>query len=555
MRFQLDHDWQSNISSPPAKLGESTKTQLLLILCAIWILTGLIGHAPWKPLESTSISIVKSIYEGGSIIAPLARGERTLESPPLYYALAAFSAKLFSPVLPMHDGARIFNCVWLTILLLMIGMTGRELWSRGVGRHATFIMIGTVGLVLSAHSLNHEIASLSALATGFYALALFKRRPRRAAILFSAALSIGFLVDSLTPPFILLCTATLLYLLFPQWRRKYFVFLLFLSILLASPFILGWGWLLYRESPAQYQDWLMHVQNFFSYSNHAYFGRILIWYAWPALPLALLGVWKFRTHILSLAKFQLALVFFAVTFITLGFSAPNKDMQALPLLIPLVVIGAGSVEQLKRDFASALNWFAVMLFSTLGALIWLGWTAMMTGFPAKLQERMRFLSGAYDLDFQTNTFILAILMTLIWFIVSLRAKLTKRSTVTNWAIGMTFVWCLLMTLWLPLIDNAKSYAGVFASLKKSLPAKTTCVNSLNVGRAQAYLFDYYVDIMLQPYERTQQLNCNLYLIQDEKGTGKMIPGAEWQLIWQGKRAADRKESFRLFQRLPMTSNY
>lgn len=548
MRFQLDHDWQSNISSPPAKLGESTKTQLLLILCAIWILTGLIGHAPWKPLESTSVSIVKNIIQGGSLIAPLAKGDSTLEVPPLYYALASFSAKLFSPILPLHDGARIFNSVWLTILLLMIGMTGRELWSRGVGRHATFIMIGSVGLMLSAHSLNHEISALTALTTGFYALALSKRRPRRATLLFGLAMGMGFLLDGIVTPFILLSSAVLLHVLFRAWRRKAFVMFIVLSTLIAAPFVVSWLWLLNQMFPELYLDWFNHLNTLFNNRNHAYFGRILIWYSWPALPLALLGAWKFRSDILSQPRFQLSIVFFLVTFITLGFSAQNKDIQALPLLIPLVVMGAGSVEQLKRDFAAALNWFAVMLFTTLGVLIWLGWIAMMTGFPEKLQERMRFLSGAYDLDFQLKIFILAILMSAIWLIVSLRAKLTKRSTVTNWAIGMTFVWCLLMTLWLPLIDNAKSYANVFASLKKSLPAETTCINSLNVGRAQAYLFDYYTNITLQPFENTQQLNCNVYLIQDEKGTGKMMPGAEWQRIWQGKRAADRKESFRLFQR-------
>lgn len=552
MRFQLDHDWQSNISSPPAKLGEGTKTQLLLILCAIWILTGLIGHAPWKPLESTSISIVKSIYQGGSFIAPLARGENTLESPPLYYALAALSAKLFSPILTMHDGARLFNSVWLTILLLMVGMTGRELWSRGVGRHATFIMIGTVGFMLSAHSLNHEIAAFTVLATGFYALALFKRRPRRATLLFGLALGVGFLVDGIVTPLTLLCTATILAVLFQKWRRKPLLMFILLATLLAAPFVAGWLFLLHHQFPALFNDWWRHLIATFHYTNHFYFSRILVWYAWPALPLALLGLWRFRAQLLIQTKFQLALTFFAVSFVILGFAAPNKDIQALPLLLPLVALGAGSVEQLKRDFAAALNWFAVMLFTTLGALIWLGWIAMMTGFPWKLQERMRFLSGAYAVDFQAMTFVLAMLMTLIWFIVSLRAKLTKRSTVTNWAIGMTFVWCLLMTLWLPLIDNAKSYAAVFDSLKKSLPQETTqkitCVNSLNVGKAQSYLFDYYTNITLQPFERTQQLNCNLYLIQDEKGTGKMTPGAEWQLIWQGKRAADRKESFRLFQR-------
>ena len=116
MRFQLDHDWQGNMSKPRAHVGEAVKTQLLLLLCAIWIVLGLIGHAPWKPLETTGISIVKTIVDGGSLIAPLANGETSLELPPLYYLSAAASAELLSPMLAVHDGARLINIFWLTII-------------------------------------------------------------------------------------------------------------------------------------------------------------------------------------------------------------------------------------------------------------------------------------------------------------------------------------------------------------------------------------------------------------------------------------------------------
>jgi len=547
MRFQLDHDWQGNISAPRAELGNSAKTQLLLVLCAVWILIGLIGHAPWKPLESTSISLIQSIVQDHHFIAPLADGETQIESAPLYYLTAGLSAKFFSSILPIHDGARVFNSVWLTILLLMVGMSGRELWSQGVGRHATFIMIGTVGLMLSAHSLNHEIASFTALATGFYALALLHRRLNRAMLFFGVALAVGFLSDGFVP-FIILIASALGLLSFKSWREHNLVRFLLVSILIASPFMASWLVLLHQIYPVIFDAWIKNQSNFFTYSNHFYFLRILIWYAWPALPLAFLGLWRFRSQLLHQTKFQLMLTFFAVTFLTLGFSSQSKDINALPLLLPLVALGAGSVEQLKRDFAAALNWFAVMLFTTLGTLIWLGWIAMHFGFPAKLQERMRFLSGTYSIDFNAIAFALALLMTLTWLTVSLRAKLTKRSTVTNWAIGMTFVWGLLMTLWLPMIDHAKSYSIVFLSVKKSLPKHYLCMKSLNVGKAQSYLFRYYTNISLKPLDRSESLHCDLYLIQDEKGSGRMTPGEEWQIIWQGKRAADRKESFRLFQR-------
>ncbi len=125
MRFQLDHDWQGNMSTPRAKVGENAKTRLLLLLCGIWILLGLVGHEPWKPLESTSISIVKNILDGGSFIAPMAQSQTTPDTPPLYYLSAATSAKLFSNIFQLHDGARLVNALWMTIVLLMVGMAGR----------------------------------------------------------------------------------------------------------------------------------------------------------------------------------------------------------------------------------------------------------------------------------------------------------------------------------------------------------------------------------------------------------------------------------------------
>jgi 4-amino-4-deoxy-L-arabinose transferase-like glycosyltransferase len=547
MRFQLDHDWQGNMSTPRARVGDSAKTYLLLVLCATWILLGLIGHEPWKPLESTGISIVKSIIDGGSLIAPLASGEKLLESPPLYYLSASASAQLFAPLLDVHDGARLINTLWLTIILLMVGMSGRELWTRGVGRHSAFIMIGTIGLVTSAHSLSTEVASLASTATGFYALALSKRRPWRASALLGLALAVAFLSDGLLPFFILLSSALILPLLFTTWRTKSFAMVLGVALLIASPLIGAWLLLLHYHYPSLFYSWWQMNLASFNQLNHQYFLRILIWYAWPALPLAVWGLWRYRLHLLSKPKFQLMLVFFCCSLLFLGFTAAPKDINALPLLLPLVALAAGSVEHLKRGAAAALNWFGVMLFGLIGALIWLGWTAMLTGYPAKIKERMQFLSGADEIQFSWLVFITAVVITLVWMLVSLRAKQTNKSTVTNWALGMTFGWGLLMTLWLPMIDSAKSYALVFSNMQKSIPAHYNCINSLNVGQAQRLLFNYHTNVQLQPVELTQQLNCDLYLIQDFRDTGKMQPSQEWQLIWRGKRPADRKESFRLFQ--------
>lgn len=548
MRFQIDHDWQGNMATPRVRIGENAKIQLLLVLCAIWILFGLTGHAPWKPLEASSITIVKGIINGGSLIAPRAAGESSLESPPLYYLSAAASAILLSPVFNMHDAARLINALWMTIVLLMVGMTGRELWVRGVGRHATFILIGTIGLMINAHSLNAEVANLAAAATGFYALALSKRRPWRASGLLGIALSAGFLSDGFITPLILLATALLLPLLFQAWRTSSFAKIVATAVIISSPPIIVWLLLLYMQQPAIFNHWLQASVHGFNQQNHFYFLRILVWYAWPALPLAMWGLWRHRRQLLSKPKFQLIITYFATALLLLGYGASSKDINAMPLLLPLVALGAGSVEHLKRGAAAALNWFGIMLFGLIGFLIWLGWIAMMTGHPAKIKERMQFLSGSHATDFHWVMLLFAILITAIWLFTCVRIKQSNRSTVTNWAVGMTFGWGLLMTLWLPWVDAAKSYESVFTGMHKALPARAGCINSLNVGQSQRMLLNYYTNINLRPVADAESLHCKLYLIQDEKGVAKMQPGDEWKLIWRGKRAADRKESFRLFKR-------
>ena len=263
--------------------------------------------------------------------------------------------------------------------------------------------------------------------------------------------------------------------------------------------------------------------------------------------MALWGLWRYRDFLLNKPKFQLLISFFAVGLVLIGFGADTREIYALPLLLPLAALGGGSVETLKRGAAGALNWFGLMLFGTMGFLIWLGWFAMMTGRPAKLAERMQFLAATVEAHFNWMAFVAAVLVTLIWLLVITNAKRSNRAAITDWAVGITMVWSLLMTLWLPWIDSAKSYEGLMNSLKAAIPENYACISSRNFGGSQRALLDYYTNIRTQPLETVQRLDCDLYLIQDERGREKVEPGDNWKLIWQGKRASDRRESYRLYQ--------
>jgi 4-amino-4-deoxy-L-arabinose transferase-like glycosyltransferase len=549
MRFDLEHDWQGNMSTPRAKVGERAKTRLLLVLCAIWLCVGLIGHSPWKPFESQSISVIKTIVETGNWLTPLAVSHSILENPPLYYVTASVFAAILSPILPMHDAARLSTGIWMLITLLMVGMTGREIWGKGLGRQTTFVFMGCLGLVISAHTLMPAVSNLTGLATAFYALALSRRRPYRASALLGAGLGVAFLSTGLLPASIILITSLLLPVCFASWRNKQYLTVLLLALLFSSPFLLIWPIFGAIYAPTILSQWWQNSLLSFQHSFHLYFLRTLTWYAWPALPLALWGFWRHRAQLLAKPKFQLIIVFFVVAFLMIGLGGERKEVFALPLLLPLTAMAGGSIESLKRGAAGALNWFGLILFGLLSFLVWLGWTAMITGAPAKPKERLIFLSGLQHLDFNIIAFVAATAISLIWLFAITRSQHSNRSGATNWAIGMTCIWTLLMSLWLPMIESARSYESVFSSLKKALPQKYACINSAHLGEAQRDLLHYYANVKTYRLEVDPSLSCDLYLIQDERGRTVSEPGQGWKLIWNGKRSSDRKESFRLFQHI------
>ncbi|MGB7816226.1 MAG: glycosyl transferase [Methylotenera sp.] len=548
MRFDLDHDWQGNMSTPRAKVGERAKTHLLLVLCAIWLCMGLIGHAPWKPFESHAISTIKTILDTGNLLAPISASNSHIVNPPLFYLSASVIAKVLSPILPLHDAARIATGLWMIITLLMVGMTGRELWGKGFGRQTTFVLIGSLGLVLSAHTLMPAVSSLTGIAASFYALGLAKRRPYRASVLLGFGMGVSFLSTGLQPLAIILATCIALPVLFDHWRNKSFASVFGLSLLSASPFLLGWPVLCHYFYPDTFSQWWALSLQQFEHSEHLYFLRTLLWHAWPALPLAAWGLWRYRTQLLSKPRFQLIITFFVIAWAVIGLG-DDKEVFALPLLIPLTAMAGGSIETLKRGTASALNWFGLILFGLMSGLLWLGWLAMLTGNPVKIKERLSFLSGMPHLNFSVLAFVIAVAVTLIWLFAILRSQHSNRSSTTNWAVGMTCVWTLLMTLWLPMIDSARSYHNVFTSLKTALPKKYACVASNRLGDSQRDLLHYYANLKTQTFQTEGALNCDLYLIQDDRGREKVEPGPDWELIWNGKRVSERREGFRLYQRI------
>ena len=99
----------------------------LTVLCAVWVLLGVIGHDPWKTQDALSFGVALDMIERGNAVAPRLAGEPYLDNPPLAYWLAAGTAIALSPPLSLHDAARVASALVLGLTLFLLATTAKEL--------------------------------------------------------------------------------------------------------------------------------------------------------------------------------------------------------------------------------------------------------------------------------------------------------------------------------------------------------------------------------------------------------------------------------------------
>ena len=533
---------------------------LLAMISLAWILPGLVGHEPWKPDEAYSFGLIYHIIQSGDWIVPTLGGEPFMEKPPLYYITAALFAKIFSFALPLHDAARLASGFFMAITLLLTGLTGRELWGKGYGRIAMLTLIGCLGLLLRGHEMITDTALLAGFAMAIYGLALSRRRFVLAGFWLGTGTGIGFMAKGLIAPGIIGLTALLLPLVFRHWRNRDYVLCLAIAFLAAVPWLTIWPALLYLRSPELFMEWLWinNLGRFFGFvrlgpsSNHWHYFEILPWFAWPALPIAVWTLWHGRRVVFKHPGIQLVLTAFLVMLAVLSMASDARELYAIPMLLPLSLLAAPGVTTLRRGAASALNWFSIMTFGFFAGLFWFFWFALITGYPARRAAHLRGLQPGYIPEFEPLLFALALFATVAWLAIIFWARSLPRNprAVLNSAAGITLVWIIMMTLWLPWLDAGKSYRSMISSLQQTLPAQHACISSNKLGEPQRALLEYYAGILTRRTEVHKRIECDLLLTQGSASNPDAAPGPEWRKIWEGNRPGDRSERYWLFQRNP-----
>lgn len=537
------------LALPPAPV-------LLLLLALAYILPGLMGHDPWKTEDAIGTGIVYQMLHHGQWLVPSLAGEPLLKDGPLYYWIAAGFAWLGAPVLELHSGARLASGALMLLALALIRLAARERHGRPEGDGAALVLLGSLGLLLHAHETLSEIGMLAAHALALYALALARRRPVLAGVLLGAGLGTALLCKGVGAALIPALTAAVLPLACRDWRTRRYAGTLALAA--ASGAAITGAWLIaaHLHAPADLSAWIAYqtrIPALPGWDVLAGYGVTLSWAAWPAWPIALWILWQWRRRLVEAgAAYPLAAL--VVSAAVVAMTPGNREVNILPLLLPLALLAGAGVPLLQRGAASALAWFGATTFGVFGALVWLGWIAMMTGIPQQIQRNFAKLEPGHVPQFQWYEVMVAATFTLAWLFIVLRSERSPFRGVVIWAAGVALLWSLIMTLWIDWIDYGKTYRPVALALKRALPPGSRCIESSGLGEAQRAAFDYHAGVVTRRTEtRGPGLHsterCPVLLVQAHPDDEDRLRSSGWRRIWEGNRPRD-KERFRLYLRQP-----
>jgi 4-amino-4-deoxy-L-arabinose transferase-like glycosyltransferase len=513
---------------PLARLG-------LLLLCAAWLLPGLIGHAPWKGGDGEHFAQLWLLLKAGA--AP----QSVLATPPLYYWAATATAWLTSVFLPLADGARLASGLFIALALFFVARTARVLYGAETAWAAALTLLGCMGLLVRGHELNAATAQFAAAAIMLYGMASLPQDERSGWVLGGGAV-LMLLAGGAAEALLFLLLAGLLPLLLADYRtpsaRRSLAWGVGLALVASA------AWLAYLTAQSIPLTRALNLQRWLGEAklHPAYYLGILGWYAWPAWPLAAWALYSSRRQwrtpgiVLPAGALVGLLGLYA-------FDMRPGEEQGLVLLLPLALLGASGLFTVRRGAANALLWFAVMLFGFLALVLWVYWGAHDLGTPARLAARLTKLGMTGVGRFRPWALALGLVVTLAWIVFLARVERSPLRPMLVWTAGMTFSWVLLMALFQAPLDRRLSYASVGEALTKHVPP-ADCIQTYRIRSQQRLLLTYHSGRQFGPADP----RCNWLLVETRRNEAAPRIPAGWVKQWEGVGPGDRYERFHLYAR-------
>lgn len=538
----------------------------LLLFCLAYVLPGFIGREPWKNADIAAFGYMFEMARGGaSWLAPQLLGQPPEFDALLPYWLGAWAIQAAPSWLPADLAARLPFVLLLAMTLLATwygvyslarspqaqpvpfafgGEASPPDYARAMADGGLLGLIATLGLAQLSHETTPALAQVAFTSLSFFAIAALPRRP--AIALPSLFGGLAGLALSGAPSMAVLFAAGGLVLSFfdrdadPESRllAPWKVAGILAAALLATAALSGWlGLWQWRLSP----DGLSR--------DARALGRLLLWFTWPVWPLALWTLWRWRRQLAS-RHVALPLWFVLVSVVT-TFVTPSSDRSLLLGLPALATLAAFALPTFSRSASALIDWFTLLFFSGCAFVIWVIWISLQTGVPSKPAANVAKLAPGFEPSFSLPAFLAALAATLAWaWLVRWR---TGRHRQVIWkslvlpASGAALCWLLLMTLWLPVLDFARSYTTVVRGVGSRID-QPGCVEAFGLSRAQAAAFRYHGNLELRQASRQPACPWLIATVDLQAAMPVALDMHRWQLVATIRRPVDAHDNVLLYRR-------
>jgi 4-amino-4-deoxy-L-arabinose transferase-like glycosyltransferase len=554
----------------------------LWLFCLAYVLPGFIGRDPWKSADMTAFGYMAELVRTGTgWFAPQLMGLTPNVDALLPYWLGAWAIQLAPAWVAPDFAARVPFGLLLALTLVATwwgtyylartpkaqpvafafgGEANAPDYARAMADGGLLAFIACLGLAQLSHETTPAAAQLCFTALGFYAMGAMPYGTLAPALCGVVGLVGLTLSGAPTMAVLLGAGSTVIHLLdrpagvlastpanapSPSDATRHTLWAWGISLLTVAVALLAttldlWRWRI--EWPqATWAEWRG-------------ISRLLLWFTWPAWPLALWTLWRWRRQLWrgSMSRHLALPLWFVAVSLGATLVTASGDRSLLLALPALAALAAFALPTLDRSVAALVDWFTLLFFTGCAFIIWVVWIAMQTGIPPQPAANVARLVPGFEHSFSYAPFLIAIAATLAWaWLVKWRVGRHRAAIWKSLVLpagGAALCWLLLMTLWLPLLDFARSYA-VLARRVSAVVQTPACVETHGLDRGQIAAFQFHAGLTLKP--TSQQARCPWLLVdRDALPTlATAVDLAKWTPQDIGYRAPDKDEDVLLYKRV------
>ena len=540
----------------------------LVLLCIAYVVPGFVGRDPWKSADVTAFGYMLELAHGRTPwLSPLLGGMPPETEGLLPYWLGAWAMQLAPQWVSAEMAVRLPFALLLVITLIATwyavyylarspgaqpvafafgGEANPPDYARAIADGGLLALIACLGLAQLSHEVTSYLVQLSCTALIFFAVAAMPHRTVAPTVALAAGM-VGLTLAGAPALAALLGLGSMVVVVYaPGSQTDHRLrWALALGAITLAAALIAWGLDLWRwrivDSGSGGKEWQS-------------LARLLLWFGWPAWPLALWTLWRWRKQIISRQghRHLLLPLWFSAVSIAATVTTQPADRALLLGLPALAALAAFALPTLRRSVGALIDWFTLLFFTVSALAIWVIWIAMQTGVPAKPAANVAKLAPGFVPQFSALALVVALAATVGWC--SLVWWRAARNRAPIWkslvlpASGAALGWLLLMTLWLPLLDYARSYRPQVRSVMAALGPSPGCVQTVGLNRAQVAALQYHGGLSLQRAGLQDECDWLVADIASWPPSERMVNVARWEARATIPRPTDKNDHLLVFHR-------